>query len=864
MTEHPLEIRSRSRQCLRMPVDNLDNARITAVLGPTNTGKTHYAMSRMLGHSSGMIGFPLRLLARENYDRAVAAKGAAQVALITGEEKIVPKDARWFLCTVEAMPLDREVSFLGIDEIQMCADPDRGHVFTDRLLYARGRTETMFMGAETIRPLMEHLVPEAEIVTRPRMSVLTHVGPRKVSRLPRRSAVVAFTASDVYALAELIRRQRGGAAVVLGALSPRTRNAQVEMYQNGDVDYLVATDAIGMGLNMDVDHVAFAALKKFDGRRVRNLDPSELAQAAGRAGRHMNDGTFGTTAEAGVLDDDVAGRIEEHRFNPLTHIYWRNEDIDLSSVSALQRSLRVYPRDPGLQRARRADDEVILDRLAKEKDVIDRAIAPQDVQLLWDICRVPDFRGVMSDAHANLALSLYRYLSSDEGTLPVDMIAANVKRLDRIDGDIDTLIGRIAGIRTWTYVSFRGDWTPDALHWQEKTRAIEDKLSDALHERLTQRFVDRKTSVLVAKLKDQQDLVAAVRTTGEVLIEGEPVGHLRGLRFSFDGAVEGDAGRAVANAAFRALRPQIAFAAGEIDTCGDDAISLAESVDGSLPYLAWRDAPLARLKSGNDPMRPDVQVLADDTLQMVDRARIEARLQKWLQTRLFYVFSALFSLRNAELNGPARGLAFQLSEGFGSLRRRDAKAQIDALSREDRRALRTHGVRLGRDMAYIPALLKPEAIMWRALLWSLKEDLHKVPALPPPGRVSVPVDRETNATFLEHCGYRVLGPLAVRIDMAERLSSKAWSMAKGGPFSPTADLTSMIGASNEQLPRVMKALGFKRIQRKNAEGAMEDRYVPVRAGKPAARSHKQRNRPVERQADPHSPFAALKHLASGD
>lgn len=847
-----------------MSIDRHEDTRVSAVLGPTNTGKTHYAMSRMLGHVSGMIGFPLRLLARENYDRAVAAKGAAHVALITGEEKIVPKDARWFLCTVEAMPLDREVSFLGIDEIQMCADPDRGHIFTDRLLNARGRTETMFMGADTIRPLLEQLIPEAEIISRPRMSVLTHIGPRKVSRLPRRSAVVAFTASDVYALAELIRRQRGGAAVVLGALSPRTRNAQVDMYQNGDVDYLVATDAIGMGLNMDVDHVAFAALKKFDGRHVRNLSPSELAQAAGRAGRHMNDGTFGTTAEAGTLDDEIAARIEEHRFDPLSHIYWRNEDIDLTSIAALQQSLRIYPREPELQRARRADDEVILDRLSKESEVVAQTTDRQHVQLLWDICRVPDFRGVMSDAHANLALSLYRHLSSDDGILPTDLIAGNVKRLDKTDGDIDTLIGRIAGIRTWTYIAFRGDWTPDALHWQETTRAIEDKLSDALHERLTQRFVDRKTSVLVAKLKDQQDLVAAVRTNGEVLIEGEPVGHLRGLRFSFDGVVEGDAGRVVANAAFRALRPQIAYVTGEIESCEDDAISLTESDDGTLPYLAWRGAPLARLKPGNDAMRPDIMILADDTLQPNDRNRIEARLQKWLQARLLSVFGALFSLRDADLNGPARGLAFQLFEGFGSLRRKDAKAQIDALSRDDRRALRGYGVRLGRDMAYIPALLKPKAVMWRALLWSLDKGLQKVPPLPAPGRVSVPVDRQSNASFLEHCGYRVLGPLAVRIDMAERLSAKAWSMVKDGPFAPTADLTSLIGASNTQLPGVMKALGFKRIQRKNAEGTPEDRYVPSRTNKPNKKTAKRPIAPSRSEPDPDSPFAALKHLASGD
>ncbi len=428
-----------------MPNDLNDSAQIDAVLGPTNTGKTHYAMSRMLGHASGIMGFPLRLLARENYDRAVAQKGADQVALITGEEKIVPKDARWFLCTVESMPLEKDVAFIGLDEVQMCADPDRGHVFTDRLLNARGRSETMFLGAETIRPLINELVPDADIVTRPRFSVLTHVGPMKVSRLPNRSAIVTFTASDVYALAELIRRQRGGAAVVLGALSPRTRNAQVGMYQAGEVDYLVATDAIGMGLNMDIDHVAFATLKKFDGRIVRPLGPAELAQAAGRAGRHMNDGTFGTTAEAGVLDEDIAERIEEHRFDPLQHIFWRNSDLDLRSIDALRNSLKLRPPQGGLKKARIADDEIILDRLRQDEKVLSTATTVDQVGLLWDICQIPDFRGVMSDAHANLALSIYHHLTSKDQCLPVDWMSNHVNRLDRVDGDIDTLIGRIAG-----------------------------------------------------------------------------------------------------------------------------------------------------------------------------------------------------------------------------------------------------------------------------------------------------------------------------------------------------------------------------------------------------------------------------------
>ncbi|MGJ3259712.1 MAG: helicase-related protein [Rhodospirillales bacterium] len=839
--------------------------RITAVLGPTNTGKTHYAMERMLGHASGMIGFPLRLLARENYDRAVSIKGKDQVALITGEEKILPKDARWFMCTVESMPVDRAFAFVGIDEIQMCADPDRGHIFTDRLLHARGRAETMFMGAETIRPLLKRLVPEAEIVTRPRFSVLTHVGPAKINRLPARSAIVSFTASNVYAIAELIRRQRGGAAVVLGALSPRTRNAQVAMYQSGEVDYLVATDAIGMGLNMDVDHVSFAALRKFDGRKVRHLTAPELAQAAGRAGRHMNDGTFGTTAEAGTLSDEIAERIEEHRFDALEHIYWRNTDLDTSSLAALRTSLNQRPPVAGLQRTRRADDEMIFERLRKEPDVSAAAKGKKRVELLWDVCQIPDFRGVMSDAHANLAMAIYRHLTSGAERLAPDWVAANVKRLDRTDGDIDTLIGRIAGIRTWTYVSFRNDWVLDAEHWQERTRAIEDRLSDALHERLTHRFVDRKTSVLINKLKDNPDLTAAVRANGEVLIEGEPVGRLHGLRFYFDHGVEGDAGRAVANAAHRAVRHEVARKARIIAASDDKAFALETPDDDRLPRIMWEDVEVARMVPGKATLRPEVQALAGDLLDAPERTAVERRVRKWVETQVDRVFADLIKAQGAELKGAARGLGFQLLEGLGSLRRGNASQQIDALSKSDRKQLRGLGVRIGRDMAYMPALLKPEAVRWRALLWALAGGYHAIPPLPAPGRVSVPIGKGDHPDFLEACGYRPLGPLAVRIDMAERLTSKAWLAAKGGSFPPSPELLSLIGASLDDFPGVMRAIGFKRIRKKAADGTPEDRYRPMRAqeAKPqAAKRRKPPRKPVA-PADPHSPFAKLKDLSLG-
>src|SRR5246500_2506341 len=491
--------------------------RLVAVLGPTNTGKTHLAIDRMLGHRSGMIGFPLRLVARENYARIAKRRGARSVALITGEEKILPPNPSYFVCTAESMPLDRQVDFLAVDEIQLCADPERGHVFTSRLLHARGLAETMFLGADTIKPFMRRLLRDAEYVSRPRLSTLSYTGHRKVTRLPPRSAVVAFTVADVFSLAELIRRQRGGAAVVLGALSPRARNAQVGMFQAGEVDYLVATDAIGMGLNMDLDHVAFARIGKFDGRGPRPLNAAEIAQIAGRAGRHMSDGTFGTTAEQTPLSSEIVEAVETHRFDPLTRLNWLNIRLAFDSVAALLKSLDERPSLPGLVQAREADDHRALQALARNPDIGELAIHPGAVRLLWEVCQIPDFRKVMSESHTRLLAYCFLHLAGPEERLPIAWVAGQMASLDRIDGDIDTLMARIAHIRTWTYITHRGDWVEDSAEWQERTRGIEDRLSDALHESITQRFVDRRSSLLVRQMASEGELMVAVSKGGEVL-----------------------------------------------------------------------------------------------------------------------------------------------------------------------------------------------------------------------------------------------------------------------------------------------------------------------------------------------------------
>jgi ATP-dependent RNA helicase SUPV3L1/SUV3 len=774
--------------------------RLMAVLGPTNTGKTHFAIDRMLGHPSGMIGFPLRLLARENYDRVVALKGASRVALITGEEKIVPPRPDYFVCTVESMPMDRAVDFLAIDEIQMCADPERGHVFTDRLLRARGRAETLLLGADTIRPLIQKLVPGCEFVTRPRLSRLTYTGPRKITRLPRRSAVVAFSINEVYAIAELMRRQRGGTAVVLGALSPRTRNAQVEMYQGGDVDYLVATDAIGMGLNMNIDHVAFAGVRKFDGRTYRALTTAEIAQIAGRAGRHLSDGTFGPVAETGAFDEATVSAIEEHRFDPLTAIHWRSSDLDFRSGLALQKSLEAPPPRTELMRARDADDKVALAHLLRDRELADRASNPDAVRLLWEVCQIPDFRKTMADVHAGLLARIYRELTG-AGRLPADWVAAQIAQLDRVDGDIDTLMARIAHVRTWTYISHRADWIADAETWQGRTRELEDKLSDALHHSLTQRFVDRRAAALT-RMKDRDDLAAVVGADGDVTVEGEFVGRLDGFRFAPDPNSAAEGRKALMAAANRALKSEIDARVDALAGAPDAAFSR-----DAAGWLMWSGAVVARLAKGADIVSPGVTVLASDYLTAEQRERMRVRLAAWVAAQLEDALERLMALRRAELTGVPRGLAYRIVEGLGSLPRLAAVREVRELTKEDRLALRACGVRIGAETLFIPALVKPKAVEWRALLWAL---FHQRDVLTPPapGLVTVPAGDDVPVDFLAACGYVRLGGRAVRIDVLDRLAVDLQRQSRAGAMTVGPAQLNLLGLSLEAARPVIEALGY--------------------------------------------------------
>ncbi len=815
--------------------------RVAAILGPTNTGKTHLAVERMLGHSTGIIGLPLRLLAREVYDRIVAIRGPRAVALITGEERIVPPAPSYLVCTVEAMPLDRRFAFLAVDEVQLATDAERGHIFTDRLLCARGIEETMFLGSRTVERHVRRLVPRAEITTRPRFSKLTYAGTCKLRRLPPRTAIVAFSVADVYAIAEQVRRQRGGAAVVLGALSPRSRNAQVRMFEAGEVDYIVATDAIGMGLNLDLDHVAFAGTRKFDGRFVRDLDAAELGQIAGRAGRYTNDGAFGVTADIPPLDPELVERIEQHRFEPQKSIFYRNTDLDYSSLPALLRSLDEPAPEQGLVRAREADDQRALKALAATPSIAGSARGPAALRLLWDVCRIPDFRKTMAEAHARLLGRIFAHLIGPSAQLPTDWVATHVARLDRTEGDIDTLAARIAHVRTWAYVSHRTAWLDDAHGWQQRIRSLEDRLSDALHQRLTQRFVDRRSAALTKRLKDKAELLVAVEAEGEVLVEGHSVGRLEGLRFRPDSGV-GTGARALRAAANRAIPREISGRAAQLSLAPDEALAL----DGDGQTI-WQAVPIARLTRGRSLLQPGLRLLPGDLPPGTERERVRRRLVQWLEDHLRRLLAPLHELAAADHRGTTRGLVFQLQESLGSLPRHAVKLQLRSLDRGARAQLRRRGLRFGETSIFLPAMVKPERIEIRWLLWSVHAGADRHAAPPPAGLVSVEADPDVALAHYEAAGYRVCGSHAVRVDMLERLAGELRRIERAGERADDRRLLSWLGCSREGFIDVLASLGYEH---------------QAEAGEPIRRLSRRGRRP-NRRGRPETAFSALGERLNG-
>ncbi len=795
-------------------------SRIAAILGPTNTGKTHYAIERMLGYRTGVIGLPLRLLAREVFDKIVAIRGPSVVALVTGEERIVPPRAQYWVCTVEAMPEGMGADFVGVDEIQLCADPERGHVFTDRLLRMRGTHETLFMGSDTMRGPISALVSGVEFVRRERMSQLAYTGSKKISRLPQRTAIVGFSVDNVYAIAELLKRQKGGAAVVMGALSPRTRNAQVDLYQNGEVDYLVATDAIGMGLNLDIDHVAFSSLTKFDGRRMRPLQPNELAQIAGRAGRGMAHGTFGVTGEAGPIPEDWAEAICNHHFTPLKKLNWRSAALRFGSIAALEASLTASPDDEVLIKAREADDLRALRALAAEAEVQARASDGPSVQLLWDVCRIPDFRGISPAEHAGLLSVIFGHLH-ERGSVPDDFLARQVNRIDRTDGDIDTLSKRLAYIRTWTYVAQRKGWVADEDHWRGRTRAVEDALSDALHERLTQRFVDRRTSVLLRRLKQKEALLAEVNDQGEVTVEGHLVGRLEGFRFRQDKDATGQEAKTLRQASLQALAPHFHLRADRFYNAPDTEIDFTEQGG-----LMWGEQAVGKLTKGDDPLKPRVVAFVDDEAGADVASKVERRLQHFMDRKIAALFEPLVKIQNDEaLTGLARGFAFRMVESMGVIPRAEVADEVKALDQDARGALRKHGVRFGQYTIFMPLLLKPAPTRLRLVLWSLASGLDEFPEAPPPGLVTVPNIENVPGQHYTLAGYLKAGARAIRIDMLERLADMLRSEDSRAGFEAKADMLSITGMTLEQFADLMQGLGYKAEKAERAKVKPADAVV---------------------------------------
>jgi len=797
------------------------------VLGPTNTGKTHYALERMLAHRSGMIGLPLRLLAREIYDRIVEMRGPREVALVTGEEKIIPPNARYWVATVEAMPLERKVEFLAIDEVQLAADPERGRVFTSRILHARGISETLFLGSDTMRPILQRLFRDIQFLARERFSTLTYTGPKKVTRLPRRTAIVAFSSDAVYTIAELIRRQRGGAAVILGALSPRTRNAQAELYQSGEVDFLVATDAIGMGLNMDIDHVAFAAKRKFDGRATRDLRPAEMAQIAGRAGRHIRDGTFGVTVDCRPLDEDLVRAIEEHEFDPVTALQWRSEHVDFSSIPALLNALAIRPERREFHRARRADDEDALHRLVARPEIRSIATGGAALSTLWDICQIPDFRKIAMDRHSLLLGDLYLLLMN-EGRISDAFLHSHIESLDRFDGDIDALSSRIAHIRTWTYLSHRTAWLENAPYWQERARAIEDKLSDALHDKLTQRFVDRRTSTLLKRLKDDEPLLAGVTENGEVIVEGQFIGRLLGFEFIVDPRASGAEAKSLRNAGEKALRPVLAARAAALANADSDELTLADDAT-----VWWRSAQVAKLVKGPAALRPDVIISGQNDITPNMRGRVEDRLKDFVAAKIEGLLGPLIKLQTGAndesergLQGITKGVAYRVVENFGATSRVQFGDDLKQIDQNERSKLRKIGMRFGEYTLHMPALLKPAPARLLTMLWALWTEKHPSDAPPPKaGLVSIEMTEKLPHAYYYAAGYRPSGQRAVRIDMLERLAGlvrtarNEANMREG--FEATSQMMSLVGCSGEDFEAILRSLGFRKniVKRKPAAKA---------------------------------------------
>ena len=781
--------------------------KITAVLGPTNTGKTHLAIETMLSFDTGMIGFPLRLLAREVYDKVIKKIRIDKVALITGEEKIIPQNAKYFLCTVESMPIDKHLEFVGVDEIQMCADHERGHIFTDRLLNMRGEKLTMLMGSNTIKNIISKLDADVEFINRDRLSKLTYTGHKKISRINRKTAIIAFSAEEVYAIAELIRRQKGGAAIVMGSLSPKTRNAQVELYQSGDVDFLVATDAIGMGINMDLDHVFFSNLKKFDGKKLRKLNLSEIGQIAGRAGRYLNDGNFGITGDCKEITSEDVELLENHKFEEIRNLFWRNSNLNFNNPLSLIKSLEEKPHTEWLRKINECEDEKALKYFLRDKSLINLEFNKKSLSLLWECCQIPDFVKKTYGNHYEVINNVFSFLNSEKGQISDEFMRLQLIKLDKLEGNVDSLSNRIANVRTWSYVSNKNNWIENQDYWIEKTKHLEDRLSDRLHEELTKTFIDKRASVLARGLKQDMEFKTEILENNDVMIDDQFIGKIKGLKLELDfkkGALETDI-KSLKKAARQSIGPELEKRIQIIIDTG-----LIELNDDFKIY--WNNFPIAKLSVGNDYLNPNFELIIDDTIELNQKQKLIDFIHKWIQTKINTILKSLIDLKNLkEKNSSIKALAYQLYENNGVLKREQVSEYLKKLGQNERKILRDLGVKFGRYHVFLYQLIKPEAVSLRTLLWkNFHQKYHKLK--PPTFGLNFLDDQESrNRNFMLLCGFEKFDNLFVRIDILERLFMQIINSnsKENKEIKMVPEMLNLLGCSKDNFKKLLKKMSYK-------------------------------------------------------
>ena len=779
--------------------------KITAVLGPTNTGKTHLAIETMLGFESGVIGFPLRLLAREVYDKVIKRINPNNVALITGEEKIIPSNAQYFLCTVESMPVDKQLDFVGVDEIQMCADHERGHIFTDRLLNMRGNKLTMLMGSNTIKHIISKLDDDIEFINRNRLSKLSYIGHKKISRINRKTAIIAFSAEEVYAIAELIRRQKGGAAIVMGSLSPKTRNAQVQLYQSGDVDFLVATDAIGMGINMDLDNVYFSNLKKFDGKKLRRLNLSEIGQIAGRAGRYLNDGNFGITGQCKEIKAEEVNLLENHKFEEIQSLYWRNSNLNFNNPSSLIKSLDEKPNKDWLRKIHECEDEKALKFFLKDKNFENSKLNSEKLSLLWECCQIPDFVKKTYGNHYEVIENVFNFLKSDKGKVTNEFMHLQLMKLNKFDGNVDSLSNRIANVRTWSYVSNKSNWIENQNYWIEKTKLLEDKLSDRLHEELTKTFIDKRASILARGLKQDMDFDTKILENNNVMIDNQFIGKINGLKLELDlkkGALETDI-KSLKKAARKTVGPELER---RIQTIIDTGI--IELKEDSKLY--WNNFPIGKLTPGKDYLHPNFELIVDEILEQNAKQKLTNFLKKWLESKINSILKSLVDLKNLkEKNSSIKALAYQLYENNGVLKRENVSEYLKNLGQNERKILRGLGVKFGRYHVFLYRLIKPEAVSLRTMLW--KNFNQKSFHLKPPtfGLNFIDDKNFKNKSFMLLCGFEKFNNFYIRIDILERLFMQIIKSNSEKEIKLVPEMLNLLGCNKENFKKLLSEMGYK-------------------------------------------------------